>query len=420
MKTLVTMLFLLCFFVNLYATDTSDYVTVSFNPSATPTRWAGTAQELYSQSSSSTSSSSDTWGGARTEKIVDQILLDDLNSNGVADTGDTVRDVYDVTEEGTRTTTTNTTTSTTSASAVNVVFTIWDIVDAGSTFSLTEDQFNQASNWSQKWNKNTSAQSTSSNSFQIRRDTETQVREDIAALNALYGSLFNVEERIESLVGQIEAYRSNPEQDKEHTALMSQLVKLRKEQFGLKKDIRQKRGEALSEQGTDLLGWTLSTSVSASTSTTTTDITQTYQRFHEHNMCFVASSLLPQGCSIEEAWKNNMVLSAGNLVQSGYYTGLVYMIYDVHGRALVPGAVTYNHLFLTTHLLQSKQAADIQKGDRLICGSDEIVTVGRIEVMNYQGYVYNISNDYEFFTFHPDYALTAGIAYIEGNRVEKQ
>lgn len=413
MRNLFIFLLLVCFVTNIYASNVNEYVNVSFNPSATPTRWASTAQELYNQTSSSSSSSSESWSGQTSSQFVETILLEDRDNSGGITAYDWVRDVYNTTETGTRSTTTTTTTSTTTASAVNMVFTVWDIVDAGSAFTWNEEEFLQRSNWAQKWNKKTDAQATSSNSFQIRRDTEQQVRDDVSSLNTLYANLFTVEENIERLIASIQSYRSNPEQDKQHTALMSQLAKLRKEQFNLKSDIREKRAEVFSEQGTDLLGWTLSTNVTTNVSTTTSGISRTTITGTEHNICFVSSTELTEGCTIEEAWKNGMTLAAGKLVRSDYYTGLVYMFYDANGRALLPGSVTYNHLLLTTDMLQKKRACDIQKGDRLICGSNEIVTVDRIETTSYQGYVYNVGNNYELFSFHPDYVMTAGIAAKE-------
>jgi len=407
MRNFLIVFFLLCFFVNIYATDT-QYVTVSFTPSKTPTHWAQTSQDLYSQSSSTSSTNSDSWGQINSSSYL--TLLEDRDNSGGISTYDWVRETTVTSQSGTRTTTTTTKTTTTTASAVDIFFTIWDIVDAGTTFSLTDEELDKRENWNQKWTKKTTAKDTKSNTFQIRKDTEAKVKEDVTALNTLYNNEFQLEEQIENLVAQIEAYRSNPQQDKQHTAMMSELVKLRKDLKNLRKDTVQKYRDVFSEKGTDLLGWTLNTNVSTSVANTNTDLSWSTSSSTEHNICFVASTLLSEGCTIENAWKENISLEAGKVVRSDYYQGLVYMLYDASGRKLLPGAVTYNHLILTTDILQKKRACDIQKGDRLICGSNEIVTVDRIEIAPYQGYVYNIGNNYDLFSFHPDYVLTVGIA----------
>lgn len=281
------------------------------------------------------------------------------------------------------------------------------------------------STWSDKWDRKEEGEDTTyaNTTFQIREDSIGDVKEGVSELNTLYNKLFDLQNQIYTLKENIENYYNNPNLDKDHTSMMSELAKLRHEEYLLKKDIVDKRDTLVNStgQGTDSgeLGWSrdVDVTVSTTTRTWTTSVST-------HHSCFVATTKI-NGRTIATLWEKKAKLSItqnnlpaeGKLVRSGHYTGKVYMFFDAKGKALLPGAVTPNHGILTNNL--AKTAAKIKVGDTLIRGTNELVKVAKIEVQDYKGYIYNVSNGVKEYSFGDAYVVTFGLKKVKGNVVNK-
>ena len=283
-----------------------DYVTVSFNLSATPTHWTNNPNDLYSQTQTSSSTSQDSWSGNVNQTGWTRTLLEDRDNSGDITLWDIVKDTTYYSESGTRETTTTTVTTTKTAQAVNIYFTLWDIVDSQGTLN-NEDEFQNS--WFKRWEKVDTAKATSSATFQVRKNTEEKVKSGVNKLNTLYGQLFPLQEEIDSLISQIETYRNNPGQDKQHTSAMSELAKKRKEEYDLKREIGQTRAEVLEEKGDGALGWTIHTDVQTNISETTTNISRETTSESIHDYCFVATARIANDISIEDIWKGTQSAS---------------------------------------------------------------------------------------------------------------
>lgn len=377
----VFVVFTLCVLPCYAQQQEEDYITVSFTQTATPNVW--TNEDLNDVD---VDVDTDTWNSSSTR---------------TEDRGNTRYSI----ETDYRNTETTTTTTTTTQEAVFLTVSFLDLVNAQGAFE-SDDEFQNS--WFRAWD-NTASNSTN-RTFQIRQDSRDRIEQGVQELNTMYNELFDLQNRIAQLYDQCENYCTTPAYDKEQPSMMDELAKLRKEEYALKGDIISKREEVYNEQGTGPYGWVLTTTTDIDT-TTSQIVTGVTETVSEHGICFVADTCLA-GTTLDQL-ANLTVIENGNIVNANvveteFYSGVVFMFYDAAGRQLLPGSVTPNHQMVSADA--QKSADQIQVGDMLLRGTNEEVKVARIELGYYEGYTYNIANDCTPFSFTDgEYVVTLGV-----------
>lgn len=377
-----------------YAQQEEDYITVSFQQTATPNVW--TNDNLIGN-------------------IVDVDVDVDVDRWNTSSTRyeDRGNDRYRIETDyrNTRTTTTTDTTSIDSQTAVFLTVSFLDMVNAQGAFESNETFQNS---WFQQWDDD--ANRTTNRTFQIREDFDRdEIVRDVQQLNTMYTELFDLQNRIQELLGQCDAYIDSPAYDREQPSMMDDLAKLRKEEYALKGEIIAKRSEVYGfSEGTGRYGWVTTTRTDRDIDTTTSQIvTSVTETISEHGICFVAETSFADGTTIDQVTSLTVIENDnpvnGNVAETGFYSGIVFMFYDAAGRPLLPGAVTPNHRMVCNNA--EKSAALIEVGDMLVRGTNEEVRVARIELELYQGYTYNIANDCNPFSFtDKEYVVTLGVS----------
>lgn len=310
----------------------------------------------------------------------------------------------------TTTTVTTTTTTITTQTSVMLTVTFTDFVNAQGAFDPDSD-FDSL--WYQAWDY-AEGGTNINRTFQIREDSKAQVQAGVNQLEGLYDDLFVLQNKIAAKIDECESYRSAPEQDAQHPGLFDELAKLRQEEYQLKGEIITVRNSVLNEQGDGLLGWNVNVTNDVDTDTNRISTTDSVRGGEVG--CFVAGTKM-NGTTLEKAWSENMSVSAGKLMRTGHYTGMVFMFYDAAGNTLLPGSVTPNHGIVTTDAV--KRAEYVEVGDTLVLGTGETATVGKVETVQYNGYIYNISNGKKPYTFSASEVVTVGVPTLEGDRIDK-